>query len=487
MTEAVAIAGAGPVGLMLACELRLHGVETVVLERLPEPRAQSWGSALNSATVEVLDQREVMEAIRTDGFEWPMAYFAGFSLDPGKLTERHNSTFIVSQANVERRLEEHAVKIGADVRRGHEITGVDQDDTGVAVSVRTATGDYRMPCRYLVGCDGSASAVRQAAGIKFPGVDAPFHGLVGDLAVEPDDDLFQRVGAHQHDRGPFLLAQVGERALRIALGEFGAEPPPAEPALAELRALAERVSGRPLSSGHPLWLARWYNVTRQAERYRAGSVFLAGDAAHVHFPLSGLALNAGIEDAVNLGWKLAADLHGWAPAGLLDSYHAERHPVGAAACLATQAQVALMHPMDTVAPLREIFRELLELPEVNEHLVRLTGGLKVRYTPAGPAHPLTGCRLVNAPLTTADGETTVARTLYAGRGVLLDLSAGALPVPDVASWTDRIDVVIAAPVEEIPARQVLLRPDGRVAWAAPPGTGLPEALAAWFGTSEDAR
>ncbi|WP_255955730.1 FAD-dependent monooxygenase [Streptomyces odontomachi] len=494
MNHTVIVAGAGPVGLLLACELRLHGVETVVLERHEEQLGQALGNALNSATVELLDQRAVMSAIREDGFEWPLAYFAGYQLDPEALAERHNNTFIVSQSNLERRLEAHAVALGATVRRGHEIIGVEQDAEQVTVTVRSASGTSRLTGGYLVGCDGTGSTVRTLSQIEFPGEDLPFHGIAGDLEVEPDDELFQRVGAHQQDRGPFMLAQVGERAIRIAMGEFGTAPahPEQDPDEAEMRALAERLTGRPLTTGRPLWLSRWHNVTRQADRYRKDRVFLAGDAAHTHFPLSGLALNTGLEDALNLGWKLAAALAGHAPDGLLDSYHDERHPVGTRACMATRAQVALTHPVDSIRSLRELFGEMVKLPEVNEYLINLSCGLAVRYPAADEGqHPLVGRRLVNTELVTPGGTTTVARLLHPGLGVYLDLSDGAVPVPDLSELKDRVTEARAEPAAEIPAAAVLLRPDGRVAWATGTGTergagdatdaGPEAALARWFG------
>jgi 2-polyprenyl-6-methoxyphenol hydroxylase-like FAD-dependent oxidoreductase len=500
VNRSVVIVGAGPVGLLLAYELRLHNVETIVLESSLEPRPW-WGLALNPATVELLDQREIMEFIHTVGLEWPFAHFSGLLLDPTKLPERHRFNLMVNQYQLESRLKEHVLKLGADVRRGHEFLGLEQDEEGLAVSVRTLDGTYTTRCRYLVGCDGSASTVREAAGIDFPGSESPFHGIIGDLDAEPGSELYQYLGPQPCERGPFALVPVGDGALRLTLGEFDAEPPgrDEDPTLAELETLVRRVTGLELSMGRPRWLARWYNVTRQAQQYRSGAVFLAGDAAHVNFILNGLALNTGIEDAMNLGWKLAADLNGHARADLLDTYHTERHPVGARVGLATRAQVALMHPMQHIAPLREIFQELTQLAEVNEYLVMLAGGLDVRYMPEdepAPAHPLVGRRLVNATLRAATGETTVARVLYPGRGVLLDLSGGNRPAPDVAGWADQVDVVTAEPTAEIPAVRVLLRPDGRVAWALAseeptpnnadlPDAGLHAALTMWFGAQAD--
>lgn len=496
MNEPVIIAGAGPVGLLLACELRLLGVETIVLERLERLREESLGSAMNGGTIELLEQREVMDAIRADGFEWPLAVFSGYPLAPDQLTERHGSTLIVSQSAVERRLEEYALKLGAELRRGHEITGLVQDEDSVTVTVRSGGTDYRLAGRYLVGCDGSASTVRELAGIEFAGEERPFHGLIGDIEVDPGDELLNHLGPESTAYGPYMLSPVGENLLRIAMGEYDAEPPNRdEPTMDEVRALAERMTGRPMRTGRARWLQRWYNVNRQAVRYREGRVLLAGDAAHVQFPLSGMALYTGIEDALNLGWKLAADVAGHAPAGLLDSYHAERHPAGARSLRTSLAQVALVHPADRVAPLREIFAELVRLPQVNAHLSELICGFAVQYPiayPGAAAHPLLGRRLVNAPLVTADGETTVARTLHGARGVLFDLSDGRLRLPDLSGWADRVRLVTAGPSAEIAASAVLVRPDGRVAWAGPadgagtPDAGLSAALETWFGPAATA-
>ena len=491
--QQVLIAGAGPVGLMLACELGLAGVPTVVLERAEQPSGQSLGMAINPAVVELLTQRGLMEPLRNDGFEFPMAHFAHIWLDPTRLSQQHPYNFAVPHSQVARRLAERAVAQGVDIRQGHEVTGVDQDGAGVAVEVRSATGPYSLQGSFLIGCDGARSTVRDLAGIGFPGTDIPFSGITGDLDIEPDDPLLGRLGVHQCETGFVTIAPAGESVLRFSTGEFGVETCDVEAPVsnAELRATAERITGVPVTTGTPRWLARWNVSTRQADRYRAGRVFLAGDAAHVHFPLGGQALSTGIEDAVNLGWKLAADLHGWAPSGLLDTYHKERHPVGARACLTTRAQVAMLYPLDTVQPLRDIFAELAQFDAVNEYLVEMVGGLDVRYPMPNPdqePHALLGRRLPDIALATATEQTTLASLLHAGRGVLLDLSEGAAAVEAVSSWADRVDTVAAKPTSEIGATGLLLRPDGRVAWAAAEATGgdnwaqgVQAALRMWFG------
>ncbi len=492
MNNTVVIAGAGPAGLMLACELGLAGVDVVVADRLPEPTGRSPGMAINAAVVELLTQRGLMDSLRGDGLEWPQAHFAQLWLDPARLREQHAYTFLIPQAQLERRMEEHAVKLGADIRRGHEVISFHQDESAVTAVLRSEAGDHAIRCRYLIGCDGADSTVRCLARIGFPGSEPPFHGITGDL--DANDELLQYLGAHEYPAGLLSVAPVGPGVLRVCLAEFDGETSDrgAPVTAGELGATIGRMAGRELSTGEPRWLARWANATRLADRYRAGRVFIAGDAAHVCFPLGGQALSTGMEDAVNLGWKLAADIHGWAPGGLLDTYQGERRPVAARACLTTRAQLALLHPVERIAPLREIFAELIKLADVNEYLVRMVGGLDVRY-PAecqGPddrsgASSLLGRRLPGVPLRTAAGATDVARTLYQGRGVLLDLSAETSHVAGIAGWSDRIDIVSAEPTPAIQASALLLRPDGRVAWADGPAgaddAGLRAALRAWFG------
>lgn len=495
MNAPVLIAGAGPVGLMLACETALAGVDTVVLERLAEPSGRSRGMAINGTVVELLAQRGLMDSLRGDGFEFPLAHFAHIFLDPARVPGRHAFNFAVPHSQVQRRLAERAAELGVEIRRGVEVIGLTQDENGVQVQVRTESGTETVAGSYLVGCDGTASVVRELAGIAFPGTDSPFRGFIGDVDVEPGSPMFERLGVNQYETGIGTVAPVGPQTLRVVTGEFEVAPadPEAPASVEELREAFERITGTAFS-GTPVWLERWTDSTRQAERYRAGRVFVAGDAAHVHFPLGGQALSTGIEDAVNLGWKLAAAVLGHAPDGLLDSYHDERHPVGARACLTSRAQTALMHPMARISPLREVFADLVRFDEVNTYLVELGGAFDVRYDLAGAEHSaLVGSRFGDVPLVAADtdtdaddAQTSLAKLLGTGRGLLLDLTSGASEAmlrETAAGWSDRVDTVAVAPSEEIAAAAVLLRPDGRVAWAsAEAGTeGLADALAAWFG------
>ncbi|MFI5916063.1 FAD-dependent monooxygenase [Dactylosporangium sp. NPDC051541] len=491
MSESVVIAGAGPVGLLLAYELGLAGVEAVVVDDNPQPRADAPGVALNSAVVELLSQRPLMDLLEDDGFGFPQAHFANLWLDPARLTDPHPFTFTAVQSTVERRLAEAATKLGARIRRGAPVVGFDGDEVHL--------GDgARLPYRYLVGCDGADSTVRRLAGIGFPGADHPFDGITGDIEIAPGDPLAELVGAGFHPGGLFTLAPTGPEilaladpdeppdgpvVLRVIAGAFGADPPDpqAPPTVEELHALAVRVLGRPVTFGPVRWLARWRHRSRQAAEYRRGNVFLAGDAAHVQFPLGGLALSTGLEDAVNLGWKLAAAVTGRAPAGLLDTYHAERHPVGARVLLATEAQTHLMHPSSRIGPLRQILTELIGIAGVNEYFVRLAGGLDSRYPVFGDdPHPLLGRRLPDYRVRTPTGPTGVAALLHEGRGLLLHIGDG--PAPDISGWSDRVGTITVSAAEAFQAASVLLvRPDGRIAFAAADAVGLDDALRTWFG------
>ena len=473
MKDTVIIVGAGPAGLMLACELGLAGVEAVVLERAAERNSieKSRAHTLHARAVELLDQRGLFETLaREEPPKWPLIHYANFWLDLSQLLDREYS-LLVSQGRLEHLLEDRAEELGVEIRRGHEVTGLVQDEAGVTVETRSARGGALLGGRYLVGCDGASSTVRDlarftapASGICWYGVLADFEDLEADFASPTYPDGIVAVIPHPIRPG----------RTRMMTMEFGVEAPgdDAPVTLDELRACAMRITGREWTIGQPDWLHRYHGVTRHAEAYRRGRVFLAGDAAHVHYFGAGHGVSTALHDAANLGWKLAADIRGWAPPGLLDSYHAERHPVGHRACTSTQAQLTLQHPPEQVGPLREVFGELVKFENVNRHLVGIV--TDVRYPMAHPGangHPLLGCRVAHVPL-------------RAGRGVLVDLSGGSSRLGDLSGWTDRIDVVTEQPTAAIAAAALLLRPDGHVAWADTTGTdaaGLRSALAAWFG------
>jgi 2-polyprenyl-6-methoxyphenol hydroxylase-like FAD-dependent oxidoreductase len=490
MQRTVVIAGGGPTGLMLAGELALAGVRPVVIERRPEPAAASQGMTLHGRSVELLAQRGLAERIREeDRFLWPRTPFSMLWLDL-KTVDEVDHTFIHHQWRTERLLEGRAAELGVEIRRGHEVVAFEQDADGVTVTVRSAAGDEdTIRAGYLVACDGGKSVVRRLAGIAFEGNSPGFYGVLGDVPVaEAGDHLFD---AGVYPAGLFGAMPIDPAFLRLMTVEIDAQPPPAGTPVTvdELRDSIERVIGKTPAIGQTLWLHRFDGATRLAERYRDGRVFLAGDAAHTLFFSGTAGLNAGLQDAVNLGWKLAAALQGWAPDHLLDSYHEERHPIGVQLCDHADAVLALMHPLQNVAELREIVAELLQFEEVSRYLLRLPTATRYPMDyPGRPAdkeaHPLLGTHVPDAPLVTSAGPGSVARTLHAGRAVLLDLSGGALPHGAVGGWADRLDVVVADPSGDLAATCVLIRPDGYVAFAADGDVdtdGLRLALDRWLG------
>jgi 2-polyprenyl-6-methoxyphenol hydroxylase-like FAD-dependent oxidoreductase len=514
MDSEVVIVGAGPTGLMLAYELALAGVQPIVADLHPERRQDAPGLAINSTVVELLTRRGLMDALQGDGVSVPIAHFSHLWLTPAALPQ-HPYTFGLIQALLELRLIEALSQRGVEIRWGHRLTGLSQDAGQVTAQLDTPEGPATLTCRYLVGCDGADSTVRQRAGIEFPGEHYPFSGITGDLLVAPGSNLFSVLGPDWHPRGAFTAVPAGPAAIkgltamftdpgaklseplamRVLVGEFDREAPDpqAPPTLAEVHEYAQRITGLDLELGEPLWLRRWGYSRRHATDYRAGRVFVAGDAAHVHFPLGGQAISTGVEDAVNLGWKLAAVLDGSAPESLLDTYQSERHPVGARACLTTQAQAALLHPWEKVLPLRQVLQELIKIPEVDEYLLKLAAALDVRYQVSYPgladdgAHPLLGWRLPAIPVTTAEGQTDLARLQHAGGGLLLDMSGGTLDTAGIQGWAGSVTHVVLEPTPDLDAAVVLLRPDGRVAWADQSGKdadGLRTALTTWFGPRE---
>lgn len=483
----VLIAGGGPVGLMLAGELGLAGLRVLVLERAPEPDEHSRAWGLHPRTIETLDRRGLLGGLMHERATWPKMPFAGMwpLLDLTAMRDcDHPYLLNVPQTKVEERLAVRASELGASIRRGHAVTGLEQDADGVCAEVTGPDGTYQVRGRYLVGCDGGRSTVRGLAGIGFPGSVATVGGLLCDCTLPTMER--ERRGITRTERGTVNLNPRPNGQVRIVVTEFDRPHPDrdAPVTLPEFQDAVRRVLARDLLIEDPTWFTRFGDATRLAERYRAGRVLLAGDAAHVHFPYGGLGLNLGLQDAANLGWKLAAEVRGTAPAGLLESYQAERRPAAEGVLDYSRTQLALMHPHRNVTALRELFGQLLELPEVNRFLAELVTGVRLRVSPAddAPAHPLVGALAVDLPIKTPDGDRNMVELLRAGTGVLLDLTAARAHAEAAKPWADRVQVVTGR-TGNPPADALLVRPDGYVAWAASAGhsQGPADALARWFG------
>jgi bifunctional hydroxylase/dehydrase len=486
MDASVIVVGAGPAGLMLAGELRLAGVDVVVLERLPQRTGESRGIGLTPRTVEVFDQRGLLP--RFGDIELStLGHFGGIPLDFGVLGGTERAARTVPQSVTEAVLEGWARELGADIRREHEVTGLTDTGDQVEVSLRGPHGEQRLTARYAVGCDGGRSGVRQSAGFDFPGTPATTELFLADIRGA---DLEPRMVADRVGDGMVMVGKLGDGVDRIIVAERGAPPQrrTAPPPFAEVADAWKRLTGIDISHAEPVWVSAFGDATRQVTEYRRGRVLLAGDSAHIHLPAGGQGMNTGIQDSVNLGWKLAAVLHGTAPGGLLDTYHSERHEVGRRLLVNTRAQSLLLLGSEEVQPLRGILAELAQYDEVARRLARKAAGLDICYDVGGGSNPLLGRRMPSLELLRGPAPTSSTRLLRHGRGVLLDLEDTPHLRRRAAAWRDRIDVVTASPREAPPdsalsgAGSVLLRPDGHVAWIAPGSHhDLPMALERWFG------
>jgi 2-polyprenyl-6-methoxyphenol hydroxylase-like FAD-dependent oxidoreductase len=497
----VVVAGGGPAGLLLASELRLGGAEPVVLERLPAPTGLSKALALVGRVVQALDYRGLLE--RLDAGSVPaaaysrFAHLGGIPLDVSRLIESAPPGYFPApmparQAQVEQVLEGRARELGTDVRRGHELAGLSQDQDAVTAEVRGPQGTYRLRARYLVGCDGAHSLVRKQAGIGFPGTAPTQLHWLGEVTLAEADlgRLPQRI--ERTATGLFTAVPLGEGVHRIVVSEWGQPPEHIDrdtpPAIEELRAAVRRVAGIDLAMRQPRWLSRFTDAARQADRYRAGRVLLAGDAAHIQLPAGGPGMSNALQDVLNLGWKLAAQVKGWAPPGLLDTYHAERHPAVERMLSFVRAQGVLLSPGEHVTALRELMSELLTHEQTLRYVVDRLLGLDVRYdldVDGAPAHPLVGGWAPDLPLRADGGDTRLATLMHGARPALLDLTADGRLRAAAAGWTDRVQLTAAR--SDQPLDGILVRPDGYVAWAAAAGhrdtDGLRQALQKWFGVA----
>ncbi|MHA7264313.1 rifampin monooxygenase [Arthrobacter sp. TMN-37] len=468
----VIIAGGGPTGMMLAGELRLHDVDVVVLEKETEPTAQVRSLGLHARSIEILDQRGLLERFLEHGRQYPGAgHFAGIEKPwPDHLDSAHAYVLGIPQPVTDRLLAEHAAGLGADIRRGVGLVDLHQDAEGVTVN---STDGMQLRARYLVGCDGGRSMVRKTLGVAFPGEPARHEWLRGEMELTaPPEEVKAIVEEVRKTQKGFGVGPAGNGLHGVVVPAAGvAEDRGIPPTLEEVKRQLREFAGTDFGVHSPRWLSRFGDATRQAERYRVGRVFLAGDAAHVHPPLGGQGLNLGIQDAFNLGWKLAAAIDGWAPAGQLDSYHDERHPVGADVLNNTLAQSELMSAGPGAQAVRRLMAELIDFEVVSRFLVEKITALGVRYD-FGPGPDLLGRRLRDLPLT----RGRLYGLMHHGRGLLLDRT-GRL---SVQGWADRVDGVVDGS-DALDAAAVLVRPDGHVAWAGDDQADLDEQLLRWFG------
>jgi 3-(3-hydroxy-phenyl)propionate hydroxylase len=476
--------------MMLAAELALARVDVAIVERRPsQDLAGSRAGGLHSRTIEVLDQRGIAERFLSQGQVTQVAGFAMVPLDISDFPTRHNYGLALWQARIERILAAWVDELAVPIYRGREVTGFAQDDTGVEVGLSDGSS---LRAQYLVGCDGGRSLVRRRAGIDFPGWDPSVSYLIAECAMAGEPAWGIRLG----DKGVNAIGKLeeGKRA-RVVLIEPQVMPgdEPSEPKPDDLRAALIAVYGTDFGVHDVTWLSRFTDMARQAASYRAGRVLLAGDAAHVHAPTGGQGLNIGVQDAVNLGWKLAQVVNGTSPESLLDSYQAERHPVAARVLQTTMAQTALNRGDDRTKALRETMSDLLKMDEPRKRYAGMMSGLDIHYD-LGPGHPLLGRRVPDLDLVTESGPRRLFTLLHAARPALLNLGApGALDRASSA-WAARVERVEAqyAGAWELPVlgavaapSAVLIRPDGYVAWIGDAtDQGLRDALTAWVGAAD---
>jgi 3-(3-hydroxy-phenyl)propionate hydroxylase len=483
MAHAVVIAGGGPTGMMLAAELALADVDVAVVEQRPNHvLVGSRAGGFHSRTIEVFDQRGVADRFLAEGQVAQAAMIGTTVLDMSDFPTRHPYSLGIWQNQIERIMAAWIAELPVRIYYGCEVTGFTQDDTGVDVALSDGES---LRAGYLVGCDGGRSVVRKAAGIEFPGWDPTKSNLIAEVQVteEPPRGIRRdAVGVHGLQRledGRMVRVVVTEQQLG----------PSSEPTLHDLSEALTAVYGTDFGIHSPTWISRFTDMTRQAESYRVGRVLLAGDSAHVHYPAGGQGLSLGVQDAVNLGWKLAQVVNGTSPESLLDTYQDERHPVAARALQHTMAQGVLQRGDERIKALVDMVSELAVMDEPRKRLAGIISGLDIRYD-LGDGHPLLGRRMPDLDLATAEGPVRVFALLHDAKAVLLNLGEpGGL---DITPWADRVQLIDAEYVGpwELPVlgavsapTAVLIRPDGYVAWVGEgTDTGLRDALTTWFGT-----
>lgn len=468
----VVIVGCGPTGAVLAAELRLHGVHALIVEKESEPASFVRIVGLHIRSLELLAMRGLLERIREHGRERPAAgFFAAIAKPvPDALDSAHAYLLGIQHPVLVRLLEEHAIELGAQIRRGRAVTDLEQDDEGVTVVL--ADGE-RLRSRYLVGCDGGRSTVRKLLGIDFPGEPARTETLMGEMEVGvPREEIDAAVAEVGRTVKQFWLRPVGERLHQVVVPAEGVREDRAEPpTLDDFRRQLRAIAGIDFGVHSPRWLSRFGDATRLAESYRVGRALLAGDAAHIHPPAGGQGLNLGLQDAFNLGWKLAAHVRGWAPGTLLDTYEAERRPVANDVLENTRAQVELQSAEPGAQAVRRLLTELMDLNEVNRHLIEKITAIDLRYD-LGEGPDLLGRRVPDIDIK----QGRLYDLLPSGRGLLLDRTERLT----VGSWSDRVDY-LSDPTAALDVPCLLLRPDGHVAWIGDNQRDLDEHLTRWFG------
>jgi 2-polyprenyl-6-methoxyphenol hydroxylase-like FAD-dependent oxidoreductase len=480
--HAVVIAGGGPTGLMLAGELALAGIDVAIIERRTSQQLDgSRAGGLHSRTIEVLDQRGIAGRFLAEGQVAQATGFSGIPLDISDFPTRHNYVLALWQSHFERILAAWVSGLGVPVYRECEVTGFAQDGAGVDVEL---SDGQPLRADYLAGCDGGRSLIRKAAGIEFPGWDPSTTSLVAEAEMSGEPQW----GIRYDDNGTQALGRLedGKRVRLVVSERYAGQT--SQPTLGDLSRALIAAWGTDYGVHSPTWISRFTDMTRQAASYRKGRVLLAGDAAHVHYPVGGQGLNTGVQDAVNLGWKLAQVVKGTSPEDLLDTYQAERHPVAARVLHNTMAQTALTRSDARIDALRGTMSELLSMDEPRKRIAAMISGLDIHYD-LGEGHPLLGRRMPDLDLATADGPLRAFTLLHQARPVLLNL--GEPGGFDITPWADRVLQVDAkyAGAWELPVlgtvtapAGVLIRPDGHVAWAGDlTNPGLPGALTTWFG------